>query len=37
MREQEDLCDKCGQQEGSVVIGDLWVCRKCAKKIRKNK
>lgn len=37
MREQEDPCDICGINEGSEVMEDLWVCRKCAKKQKKKK
>ena len=30
-----DYCERCGTEEGTQVVGPLWVCRKCAKKIKK--
>jgi ribosomal protein L37AE/L43A len=32
-----DPCESCYVEEGTQVIGSLWVCKKCAKKIKKGK
>ena len=35
MRRDEDPCERCGVEAGSEVINGLFVCHKCAKKIKK--
>jgi ribosomal protein L37AE/L43A len=32
-----DHCDYCGVEEGTKVIDEMWVCKKCFKKIKKGK
>lgn len=37
MRKEEDLCDFCLKNEGVEVLGDLWLCHRCFKKLKKGK
>jgi uncharacterized paraquat-inducible protein A len=36
-----DLCEECGIVEGEMVLsmpdGDIFVCRRCEKKLRKHR
>jgi uncharacterized membrane protein len=32
-----DLCEACGVMDGITVVGDQFVCYRCAKKLKKLK
>ena len=32
-----DPCEKCFKENGEVIWYDLFVCKKCAKKLKKGK
>ena len=36
-----DLCEECGKEEGQEILsmpdGDIFVCKKCFKKLRKGR
>jgi len=37
MKKLEDPCEKCFVNDGTTVFDGQWLCRKCAKKLKKGK